>query len=230
MNFKSLFFLCLVGCSFSQQQTVSVHSSELEIFSFHKGYTLWKEQLEPMGLPCDLEQVINGLRAAHRGEELPIAEEELASFMRKFRENQLAIQVRENLAEAEFFLQRIAKEPEAVELVPSQLYYKQTKRGEGRFVTADDIPFIVYSAKTIKAGVEEEIFSPGTDPIPISFLDTIPGFAQGVLGMVEGEQRTLYIHPDLAYGSYGGGMTPPNSLIIIDVCVTNIAPSPHLIP
>ena len=44
---------------------------------------------------------------------------------------------------------------------------------------------------------------------------TIPGFAKGVVGMLEGEVRQLYIHPDLAYGVYG--KLDPNVLVIFKV-------------
>lgn len=53
----------------------------------------------------------------------------------------------------------------------------------------------------------------------ISVADTIPGFAQGVKGMQAGERRKLYIHPDLAYGLYGGKLEP-NQLLVIELEVT----------
>ena len=33
--------------------------------------------------------------------------------------------------------------------------------------------------------------------------------------MKEGEKRVIYIHPDLAYGTYGS--LPPNSLLIFEI-------------
>lgn len=49
----------------------------------------------------------------------------------------------------------------------------------------------------------------------ISLDETIPGFSKGIVGMKEGEKRTLYIHPDLAYGV--NGSLPPNSLLTFEI-------------
>ena len=49
----------------------------------------------------------------------------------------------------------------------------------------------------------------------VSLDETIPGFSKGIIGMKEGEKRTLYIHPDLAYGVNGN--LPPNSLLTFEI-------------
>lgn len=49
----------------------------------------------------------------------------------------------------------------------------------------------------------------------ISLDETIPGFNKGLIGMKEGEKRTLFIHPDYGYGT--SGYLPPNSLLTFEV-------------
>jgi len=52
--------------------------------------------------------------------------------------------------------------------------------------------------------------------LPMMSLDEIiPGLKSGLIGMKEGEKRTIYIHPDLAYGS--AGYLPPNSLLTFEI-------------
>ena len=70
--------------------------------------------------------------------------------------------------------------------------------------------------KTIQNGLLETFNGSGEFPIEISIPDTIPGFATGVVGMLEGEERTIYIHPELAYG-VSGIKLKPNKLVVIEV-------------
>lgn len=45
----------------------------------------------------------------------------------------------------------------------------------------------------------------------------IPGFEQGVMGMIVGEIRRLYIPANLAYGAAGSGPIPPNTPLVFEV-------------
>ena len=50
----------------------------------------------------------------------------------------------------------------------------------------------------------------------------IQGFQQGVMGMIVGEVRRLFIPANLAYGAQGNGPIPPNSALIFEVELLNI--------
>ncbi len=45
----------------------------------------------------------------------------------------------------------------------------------------------------------------------------ISGWDQGVRGMRVGGKRQLIIPPDMAYGSQGVGLIPPNAILVFDV-------------
>jgi len=206
-----LFVLCLTGCSFGDKKPPP--KSSQEILSFHRGYSLWEEQLRYAKVPYDLEQVIQGIRAADRGELFD--EENIGSLVKTFKEELIEKRAQENLLQAESFLQTLAIERGVFELAPGKLYYKTNKKGEGRSVLENDSPLVDYSAKTLNS----ESFS--SENLKITLADTIQGFAMGVIGMLEGEERTLFIHPDLAYGNFGGKLEP-NSLVIFEIKLKQI--------
>ena len=54
--------------------------------------------------------------------------------------------------------------------------------------------------------------------------ESLPGLNKALLGMKEGEKRTVFIHPDLGFGTHG--YLPPNSLLTFDIEVVQ-ANAPH---
>lgn len=210
----SIFLICLASCSASREETVKAPITPQEIISFHKGYSFWQEQLRYFKRPYDIEQVINGVLAADKHETLPFNEEDISVLVQKYKEEVFLKTARENLEKAESFLQNIAKDPQVMGLIPSKLYYKVNVKGEGQAVSSTDCPFVTFTVRT----ADEEIYSP-VGELQVSLPDMIQGFAKGVVGMLQGEERTLYIHPELAYGDFSGKLDP-NTLVIIDVKVT----------
>lgn len=188
--------------------------------SFYQGQLLWKELYSQ--IPYDVEEIIAGMRAAEKGQESPYSEEELQIQVRAFQEELLEKQTRENLADAEAFLAKIVTE--AVELIPSKLYYKQLKKGTGKVVKAHYAPLLTYSIWTHNRRGERLIYSLDA-PSSIELEETISGFASGVTGMREGEARRLFIHPELAYGTHG--KLDPNLLVIFEVEVISIDGKPQ---
>jgi peptidylprolyl isomerase len=205
------------GCASCQRKCEKCGLDERQQISFYRGYLLWQEYLKKPGIPYDFEQLIAGMRAAQNGENLSCDEDNLQKKIIEFQENLHAKQVKENLIDAEAFLSKIVQEG-ALELVPNKLYYKTLKIGEGKKVQPVDVPMLTYTVWTYNRWGEQEVISFDT-PHPVMLEDTIPGFAQGVTGMLEGEIRQLFIHPDLAYGTYG--KFDPNLLIIFKVEVVS---------
>lgn len=209
-----LCIFCITSCSRSNQKP----HNDLGEISFQMGYDLWNEKIKYVkyfGIPYDIKAFINGILAAEKGEKPLFSEEELTNLLNKFREELTAKQIVNNLKEAEDFLAQIATNPNVVEIVPSKLYYKILKKGNGGPVDWNEMPQIIFTAKSLVQGIEETIFSREV-PFPISTADTLPGFSQGIVGMLKNERRILYIHPDLAYGTFGGKLEP-NKLIILEV-------------
>ncbi|MGB7978575.1 MAG: FKBP-type peptidyl-prolyl cis-trans isomerase [Chlamydiales bacterium] len=210
MNFIKTFLLLslLYGCNNAEI------SKDLRDISFHRGYECWRKDLKIDGMPYDLEEIISGIRAAEKGEPCRVSKEEATVLTQKYEEILWNEQIANNLKESESFLQLIAKE--SIELIPSKLYYKRTKEGNGKPIDPNGTILATYVVKTIQNGLLETFNGSGEFPIEISIPDTIPGFATGVVGMLEGEERTIYIHPELAYG-VSGIKLKPNKLVVIEV-------------
>jgi len=206
-------FLYISAANHAEIAEIPANLNEEQKISFYRGYLLWQDYLQRPGMHYDFEQVIAGMRAAEEGKSFSCDEEKLQEKIREFQESLLAKQKEDNLADAEAFLSTIAKE-DTVELIPGKLYYKQLQKGSGKEIQIKSIPLLAYSIWSYNRWGETELIS-FEEPIPISLQDTIPGFAQGVAGMQEGEVRKLFVHPDLAYGTYG--KLDPNLLLIFVV-------------
>lgn len=194
---------------------------DLQKLSYYRGYVLWKEQLSNPGIPYDFKQVLAGMQAAQNGTPLELgSSDELDTLVRKLQNAILEKDIVDNLTNANRFLAQVATSDAAIELKPRELYYKRLREGTGTAVVAGSSPILTYTAHILELDGENEL-PPVTKPTRIELTSTIKGFAEGVVGMRVGEQRRLYVHPNLAYGE-SGGLVGPNRLFIFDVEVTQV--------
>lgn len=87
-----------------------------------------------------------------------------------------------------------------------------------------DTVLVHYTGKLQDGTVFDSSVSRG---VPFSFTlgenRVIQGWEQGILGMTEGEKKTLTIPPELGYGAMGvPGAIPPNATLIFDVELVDI--------
>lgn len=87
-----------------------------------------------------------------------------------------------------------------------------------------DTVLVHYTGKLQDGTVFDSSVSRG---VPFSFTlgenRVIAGWEQGILGMTEGEKKTLTIPPELGYGAMGvPGVIPANATLIFDVELVDI--------
>lgn len=178
------------------------------------------KNIETLGVKFDIQLVIKGLQDATAGKKSPMSEAECVQALTSAQETALKEQTVENLKKAEVFLSQNIKNTGVVELEKGKLQYKIEKPGAGQEIQPHFSPIIRFVGKfldgsTFGSSKEDEI---------VALDETIPGLKEGMIGMKEGEKRTLFIHPDLGYGTMG--YLPPNSLLTFEIEVIK-ANAPH---
>jgi FKBP-type peptidyl-prolyl cis-trans isomerase FkpA len=104
--------------------------------------------------------------------------------------------------------------------------------GAGRQAAAGNRVFVYYSGWLYDPAATDnkgKLFDSNTSGQGFNFLlgtgAVIKGFDQGVTGMAVGGKRRLVIPPSLGYGSTSGGVIPPNSTLVFEIELVNVADS-----
>lgn len=157
--------------------------------------------LKELGLPLDINALMRGVNAATLGKESPLSEEECIEALSNLQDESFAQEAEKNLTHANVFLkEKSAKE--GIISIEDKLLYEVMKQGEGKIVESYSKPLVRIKGPSFE---EEEI---------LDLDETIQGLRKGIIGMKEGEVRTLYIHPDFGYGQ---DAPEPNELLIFEV-------------
>ena len=169
------------------------------------------KNLESLGLPLDMHALLKGMEDAAAGKSSPLTEDACVEAISALREEKLIEKGEKNLKEAAIFLEANKNQEGIVSLEEGKLQYKIVKEGKGQTVQPYNCPLVrckgsFLTGETFQSGFEQEL---------ISLEETIPGFSKGILGMREGETRTLYIHPTLGYGKQPH--LNPNALLIFEI-------------
>ena len=98
-----------------------------------------------------------------------------------------------------------------------------TKQGTGAVAKAGDTVAMNYTGRLTNGTVFDSNVDPKfnhVDPFVFSLGggQVIQGWDVGIVGMKEGEKRTLEISPEMGYGERGAGASiPPNATLIFEV-------------
>ena len=190
--------------------TVESRSIEIAKISEAFGHVISKN-LANIGVQFDMAQVIKGLQDATAGKESPMSETECIQAIASVQETVFKELCTENLKRADTFLAENAKTKDIVSMEDGKIQYMIVSQGDGALVEEHFSPLIRYTGKHL----DGTVFGSSKEEEKISLDEIIPGLKAGLLGMKEGEKRTVYIHPDMAYGT--NGYLPPNSLLTFEV-------------
>ena len=100
----------------------------------------------------------------------------------------------------------------------SGLYLLDVIVGDGAEAVLGSIVTVQFSG-WLTNGV---LFDSGLFPFTVVDPRVIPGFNEGTLGMKIGGQRKLVMPPNIAFGSAGGGIIPPNATVVFEITLQTI--------
>lgn len=179
------------------------------------------KNLDTLGFEFEMSEVVKGMEDSIAGKEPPMNETECVQAISLVQEEAFQKLANKNLDEANSFMEKNAQDEGIIVLTKDKLQYKIEKQGSGILVEEHFSPMIRYSGKFL----DGKIFGASQEDELISLDETIPGFAQGIIGMKEGEKRSIYIHPELGYGT--SGYLPPNSLLVFEIEVVKANTTPE---
>lgn len=220
-----LTFLVLFSLAYAEENTEKEKQNEgnrkIDIQKVSEAFGhLISKNLDSLGFEFEMKDVIKGMEDSIAGKESPMNETECVQAISLVQEEAFQKLAHQNLEEASTFMTKNAKEEGVIVLEKDKLHYKQEQKGNGAIVEEHFSPMIRYTGKFL----DGKVFGSSQEDELISLDETIPGFTKGIVGMKEGEKRTIFIHPDLGYGT--SGYLPPNSTLIfeIEVVKANVSP------
>lgn len=105
----------------------------------------------------------------------------------------------------------------ALGLAEPEVEIKVLEQGMGPEIVLGQEATISYRLKLTDGTLIDQALPTKPFPFILGSNSVIKGFNQGVEGMKVGEQRTLTIPPELAYGSQSVGLIPENSSLVFEV-------------
>lgn len=111
------------------------------------------------------------------------------------------------------------------ETLPTELTASDDVAGAGAEVKAGDTVSVLYTGRLADGTVFDASSLHGNEPFTftVGAGAVIRGWDEGLLGMKVGGTRRLIIPADMAYGSQDLGVIPPNSTLIFDIQLLEIA-------
>ncbi|NGX31532.1 MAG: putative FKBP-type peptidyl-prolyl cis-trans isomerase [Chlamydiae bacterium] len=213
-------------------QPAAEKKEELDMATLSKafGHHIGKNLASPEFANLNLDAVLQGIKEEAEGTDSPLSEMDYTKAMTKIEEQHFIQTSKKNLEKVVSFLAENAKDKKVTEIEAGKLQYKIETQGKGEMVQEHSTPLIHYVGKYLNG--REFSSSRDGDPIALAIDEAITGLARGILGMKEGETRTLFIHPDLGYGSSGDLNSSTelniNSLLIFEVEVIRADTPPEI--
>jgi FKBP-type peptidyl-prolyl cis-trans isomerase len=182
------------------------------------------EQLHRVGITdqISIEAITRGMKDGLGGKKsTPADQQQVQAYVHSVMEAATA----HNQTAAKEFLEHNAKE-KGVKTTASGLQYKVVAPGDANAaaITATDEVTVQYRGKLLDGSEFDSTYSRG-QPATFPVTGVIKGWQEGLVMMKPGAKWTLFVPPDLAYGSTPKPGIPGGSLLVFDVELVSVKPS-----
>lgn len=196
----SVLFSCSNMTS-NEKRPSTISSGEVKKASYMLGHNFGQFiQGNKMGA-LDINQIVKGIKDACKGVE--VDQEEFMQVMDEYMKKMSEALKEANIAEAEKFFEKNAKDPD-VKTTESGLQYKVIRAGNGVYPTSDDTVEVNYEGTLLDGTVFDSSYERG-EPATFGLSQVIKGWSEGMQLIDEGGEICLWLPYDLAYGEYGAG-------------------------
>ena len=195
-------------------------------FSYAVGYLLSASSERDYGSDVSLDYIARGAMDYAEGRQALSAEEmnqALIGYQQQqmaAREEALAASASTNLAAAQEFLAANSQR-RGVLTTQSGLQYEIVEKGKGRSAADAENVEVDYQLTLLDGSIADSSYERGRSS-RFSLSSVIPGFAEGIRLMNEGDSYRFWIPPELGYGDLPAGSVGPNSLLIFDVHLISV--------
>jgi FKBP-type peptidyl-prolyl cis-trans isomerase FklB len=192
--------------------------------SYSLGYRFAENVQNQFPEDIESEAFVRGVRDQLAGKDAAVDEaeaERVLTAMMEARQAQAANESLETLEAGLAYLEENAKRDEVTAL-ESGLQYEVLEEGEGGKPEPTDTVTTHYEGRLIDGTVFDSSYQRG-EPATFPLNRVIAGWTEGLQLMSPGAKYRLYVPADLAYGDRAAGSIPPNSTLIFDVELLEVA-------
>ncbi len=172
---------------------------------------------EGQSLGLDPAIILRGFRDALGGAKPLVSEEDMEDALQKLQDGV----AERNAAAGEAYLVANKSKP-GVKSLPSGLQVKVLKKGTGKKPKISDLVVVHYRGKTVD-GKEFESSYETNQPVTLGVGQVIAGWAEALQLMEVGSKWEVVIPPDLAYGAEPQQKFGPNSTLVFELELVDIA-------
>lgn len=185
------------------------------------------KSLKAQNLDLDKKFLAVGVADGFEGKELKLTDPEMQASLGKLseiRQTEMREAAEKNKVKADEFLAK-NKDEEGVQVTNSGLQYKVVSEGNGPSPKLEETVVVNYRGTLIDGSEFDSSYKRNT-PAEFPVRGVIPGWTEGLMLMKKGGKTIFYVPPELGYGGQSRQQIPSNAVLIFDVELVDVKPTP----